>query len=51
VATNSGADILPMGRGVRKAARAVSRKWWSSFGYDYVMAAIQAKLREVIARM
>jgi hypothetical protein len=51
VATNNGADILPMEQDVRRAAHAVSKKWWRSFGYDYVLAFIQVKLREVIVRV
>jgi hypothetical protein len=51
VATDSGADILPTGRDVQKAARAVLKKWWCSFGYDSVLADIQAMFREVIAHV
>jgi hypothetical protein len=51
VATDNGADILPAGRDVRKAARAMSRKWWRSFGYDYMLFAIRAKFCEVIAHV
>jgi hypothetical protein len=25
------------------------KKWWHSFGYDYVLDAIRTRLREVIA--
>jgi hypothetical protein len=46
-AADSGADILPVERDVRRAMHAVSRKWWRSFGYNYVLASIQARLREV----
>jgi hypothetical protein len=46
-ASISEADILPMDRDVRRAACAVSKKWWRSFGYDYVLGAIHAKLHEV----
>jgi hypothetical protein len=48
VTIDSEADILHMGRDVQKVARAVSKKWWRSFGYDFVLAAIRAKLSEVI---
>jgi hypothetical protein len=41
-AAESGAENLPTGHDVRRAVWAVSNKWWHSFGYDYVMAAIQA---------
>jgi hypothetical protein len=43
----SGANILPVELGVRRAAHAVVKKWWRSFGYDYVLAAIHTKLHEV----
>jgi hypothetical protein len=49
VAADSGADILPVEQDVRRAARAVSKKWWRSFIYDYVLVAVQAKLHEVVA--
>jgi hypothetical protein len=48
VTIDSEADILHMGRDVQKVARAVSKKWWRSFGYDFVLAAIRAKFSEVI---
>jgi hypothetical protein len=44
---DSGANILPVERDVRRAACAVLQKWWRSFGYNSVLAAIQARLREV----
>jgi hypothetical protein len=34
---------------VRRAARVVVKNWWCSFGYDYVLDAIRARLHEVIA--
>jgi hypothetical protein len=40
-------DILPAGRDVWRVARTVSKKWWRSFGYDYVLATICTKLHEV----
>jgi hypothetical protein len=40
VAADSGADILPAERDVRRATRVVSRKWWCSFGYNYMLVAI-----------
>jgi hypothetical protein len=49
VAAYSRADILLMEWNVQKAARTVLKKWWRSFGYDYVLAAIRAKLLEVTA--
>jgi hypothetical protein len=41
-ALSSGADILPIGRDVRRASRVVVKNWWRSFGYNYVLAAIRA---------
>jgi hypothetical protein len=43
----SGVDVLPGGHNVQRAVRAVSKKWWRSFGYDYVLAAIQANHEKV----
>jgi hypothetical protein len=40
-------DILAMERDVQRDARMVLKKWWRSFGYDYVLGAIRVKLREV----
>jgi hypothetical protein len=48
-AAASGADILPAKWDVRRATCAVAKKWWCSFGYDYVLDAIRTRLREVIA--
>jgi hypothetical protein len=48
VVTESGTDVLPAGPDIRRAARAVSKKWWRSFGYDYVLATIRAKHEEVL---
>jgi hypothetical protein len=48
-AAASGVDILPVERDVCRAARMVSKKWWHSFGYNYVLDAIHARLREVVA--
>jgi hypothetical protein len=42
-----GADVLPRERDVQKAAHAVVRKWWRSFGYNSTLAAVQARLCEV----
>jgi hypothetical protein len=49
VVAESRAYILPADRDVRRAARALSKKWWRSFGYNYVMAAIRTKIHEVTA--
>jgi uncharacterized protein with HEPN domain len=49
VAPESEPDIFPVDRNVWRAARAVSKKWWRSFGYNYVLAAIRTKLHEVTA--
>jgi hypothetical protein len=51
VAADSRADILPVEKYVRRATHVVSKKWWCSFGYDYVLAAIQAKFHAVTARV
>jgi hypothetical protein len=45
----SGANILPVKRDVWRAACAVAKNWWHSFGYDYVLDAIRTRLREVIS--
>jgi hypothetical protein len=37
---DSGSYILPTERDVRRATREVSKKWWRSFSYDYVLAVI-----------
>jgi hypothetical protein len=50
-AADSGADILPTERDVRRAARVISKNWWRSFGYNYVLATIQARFREVNVRI
>jgi hypothetical protein len=44
-AAASGADIWPTECGVQRAVRAVSKKWWCSFGYDYVLGAIRTRLQ------
>jgi hypothetical protein len=49
VASEGGADILPAGSSVRKAARAVSKKWWCSFGYDYVLSVIRTQQAKVLS--
>jgi hypothetical protein len=51
VATDGGVDILPIEQDVRRAVRAVSKKWWQSFGYNYVLTTIHTTLHEVIALM
>jgi hypothetical protein len=48
VATKSGADVLPAGPDVRRATQTVLKKWWRSFGYNYVLANIRAKHEEVL---
>jgi hypothetical protein len=47
-ASEGGADVLPVGSGVRKAARAISKKWWCSFGYDCVLSVICTQQMEVL---
>jgi hypothetical protein len=44
---DSRVDILPAERDVRRVTRVVSQKWWRSFGYNFVLAAIQARLHGV----
>jgi hypothetical protein len=46
-ASEGGVDVLPVGFGVQKAARAISKKWWRSFGYDYVLSIICTQQMEV----
>jgi hypothetical protein len=43
-ATDSGANILPAEHYVWRVAHVVLKKWWRSFGYDYVMDAIHTRL-------
>jgi hypothetical protein len=47
----SGVDILLTEHDVRRATCAVSEKWWHPFGYDYMLDAIRARLREVVANI
>jgi hypothetical protein len=47
-ATESGVDVLPTGQNVQRAAWAVSKKWWCLFGYDYMLATIQANHEKVL---
>jgi hypothetical protein len=44
----SGTNILPAKRDVQRAVRAMSKKWWRSFGYNYVMASIRTKHEKVL---
>jgi hypothetical protein len=48
-AAKCGTDVLPTGPDVRRAAWAVSKKWWRLFGYNYVLSVIHVKQREVLA--
>jgi hypothetical protein len=48
-ASESSIDVLPTGPDVRRAARSISKKWWPSFGYNYVLSIIRAKKAEVLA--
>jgi hypothetical protein len=45
---DSGTDILPTDCDVRRATWAVSKKWWRSFGYKYVLVAIPTKPNKVL---
>jgi hypothetical protein len=38
----SGVDVLPARPDVRRAERAVLKKWWHSFGYNFVLSVIHA---------
>jgi hypothetical protein len=50
--TDSKENILPTAQDVRRAARTVWKKWWCSFGYNYMLAGIlQAKLRKINVRV
>jgi hypothetical protein len=44
-----GTYVLPAGSSVWKAARAISKKWWRSFGYDYVLSVICGQQAEVLS--
>jgi hypothetical protein len=48
-ASKSCMDALPAASSVWKAARAVLKKWWRSFGYDYVLAMIRAQQSKVLS--
>jgi hypothetical protein len=45
----AGADILAATSGVQRAARAISKKWWRSFGDDYVLSTIHAQRAKVLS--
>jgi hypothetical protein len=42
---------LTVGRDVRRVMRTALNKWWRSFGYNYVLVVIRAKLHEVTTHM
>jgi hypothetical protein len=46
-AGEGGANVFLVGPAVWTAARAVSKKWWRSFSYDYVLSIIHARQEEV----
>jgi hypothetical protein len=48
VSIESGVDVLLARHNVRMATHAISKKWWCSFGYDYVLAAIRANHEKVL---
>jgi hypothetical protein len=48
-ASEGGMDVLPAGSSVQKTARAVSKKWWLPFGYDYVLSIISAQQANVLS--
>jgi hypothetical protein len=41
-------DVLPAGSDVRRVTRAISKKWWHPFCYNYVLSVIRAKQEEVL---
>jgi hypothetical protein len=47
-AAESGADVLPTECDVWRVMWAVSKKWWHSFGYNYVLVAIRAKHEKML---
>jgi hypothetical protein len=47
--SESGTDVLPTRSSVRKASLAVSKKWWHSFAYDYVLSVIHAQQVKVLS--
>jgi hypothetical protein len=48
-ASEGGADVLSTAPGMRKAAQAVSKKWWRSFNYDYMLSVICAQQSKVLS--
>jgi hypothetical protein len=48
-AVSSGADIMSAGRDVQRAACAVVKNYWHSFGYNYVLTTIHTKHEKVLA--
>jgi hypothetical protein len=48
-ASEGGADVLSTAPGMRKAAQAVSKKWWLSFNYDYMLSVICAQQSKVLS--
>jgi hypothetical protein len=48
-ASEGGTVVLPAGSSVQKAVRAVSKKWWRSFGYDYILSVIRAQQVKVLS--
>jgi hypothetical protein len=48
-AAKGGTVVLPAGTDVRRVVQAASKKWWCSFGYNYVLSIFHAKQREVLA--
>jgi hypothetical protein len=48
-ASEADTNISTAASGIQKAARAVLKKWWHSFGYDYVLSAIRAQQMKVFS--
>jgi hypothetical protein len=48
-ASEGDTDVLPTVSSMQKAARAISKKWWHSFSYDYVLSVIRAQQAQVLS--
>jgi hypothetical protein len=51
VATKSCVNVLSTERDVLRATQAVTKIWWRSFGYDYVLGVIRATHEKVLVCM
>jgi hypothetical protein len=48
-ASEGDTDVLPTVSSMQKAARAISKKWWHSYSYDYVLSVIRAQQAQVLS--